>query len=324
MNRYRIAIALAAASVLALPLTACSGESSPQSSAEEDSPLNAYLSAAWGGDLSEEEQQAYWSEQNTKREEITAACMSDLGWEYVPNVDNTVTVSSGEEWQPDDREWVAQYGYGMINWPGQEETETEGTEEYTDPNQDYVMSLSESEQTAYYADLYGAGPTEEELNEDGSYEWNWETAGCSGKASHEVDGDSPWSDEQFVPLMEAISQLYTDAGNAPELSALNKEWADCMADAGYPGFAKQEDAQTSISDELNAYYENQTEWVEDDPELAELAETEVDLALADLDCREKTDFRAQQAKVQRTLEEQFIEDHKAELEAFKAAAEQGR
>lgn len=97
-----------------------------------------------------------------------------------------------------------------------------------------------------------------------------------------------------------------------------------MADAGEPGFATQQEATDSISQELNAYYENQTEYIEDDPALDELGEREIALALVDLDCREKVDYRAQYQKVTYALEEQFVADHKAELDAFKADAEAGR
>jgi hypothetical protein len=95
-----------------------------------------------------------------------------------------------------------------------------------------------------------------------------------------------------------------------------------MADGGHSGFAKQADAQTSISDKLNEYYNGQTEYVEDDPKLDALGEEEIALAVADLDCREKTNYRDEYEKVQFALEEQFIADNKADLDALKAAAEQ--
>jgi hypothetical protein len=53
---------------------------------------------------------------------------------------------------------------------------------------------------AYYEALYGPSPTEEELNDDGSYEWNWETAGCSGWAQHELNGEDPWSSGEHQDL----------------------------------------------------------------------------------------------------------------------------
>ncbi|MCR2794378.1 hypothetical protein NQ156_15015 [Microbacterium sp. zg.Y625] len=315
--------AVVGVAALLIALTGCSGsDTGPK--AEEQSPLGEYLAAAWGGDLSEEEQQKRFEEDNKQREELVAQCMTEAGFEYIPVADSGYMVSGDDVvWEPDSREWVAQYGYGMVEWPGKDEA-TEPGEEYVDPNQDYVSSLTESEQNAYYEVLYGPSIPEEEMGEDGSYEWDWTQSGCHGWAQHETEGDDPFTSDEHKPLMDAINEFYNDMQNAPELADLNAEWASCMDDAGHSGFVAQADAQTSMSDELNAYYENQTEWIEDDPALAELAEREVELALADLDCREKTDYRDQQAKITAELEEQFIADHKAELDAFKAAAEQGR
>lgn len=324
MNRRRFAVALAAASALVLPLAACAPGDGTTASPEELSPLTAYLSAGWGGDLDQEEQQAKFEEQQKKIEELQAQCMAELGFEYKP-MDTTggISYGGGEEWKPDDREWVSQYGYGMVNWPGRDAAPVEETE-LVDPNQDYVASLSESEQAAYYEALYGPSPTEEELNDDGSYEWNWETAGCSGWAQHELNGEDPWSSGEHQDLTDAINDFYAEMPNHPDLADLNAKWASCMADAGEPGFATQQEATDSISQELNAYYENQTEYIEDDPALDELGEREIALALVDLDCREKVDYRAQYQKVTYALEEQFVADHKAELDAFKADAEAGR
>jgi hypothetical protein len=53
-----------------------------------------------------------------------------------------------------------------------------------------------------------------------------------------------------------------------------------------------------------------------------LAEREVELALADLDCREETDYRDRHAAITREVEQQFIDDHKAELDAMIASVEQ--
>ena len=53
-----------------------------------------------------------------------------------------------------------------------------------------------------------------------------------------------------------------------------------------------------------------------------LGEREIEIALVDLDCRTKTSYTEEALKIQFDLEERFIADNKAELEAFKAAAEQ--
>lgn len=323
MNRSVVG-AVAGAATLLLVLSGCSS-SSPDASEEEQSPLSAYLSAAWGGDLSEEEQTERFERENTQREELLAECMTEQGFEYIPATNNgSISFGSDVEWEPESREWVSQYGYGMVKWPGADDQASAPTEEYIDPNQDYVASLSESEQTAYYEALSGPPIPEDQMSEDGSYEYDWEQAGCYGWAQHEMEADNPRTSDEHKPVMDAINEFYTNMASAPELADIDAEWAACMDDAGYPGFTVQADAQNSISEELNAFYENQTEWVEDDPELAKLGEKEIELALADLDCREKTDFRAEYTKITFALEEQFIEDNKAELDALKAAAEQAR
>lgn len=325
MNRIRIGVAVAAAGLL-VALAGCTS-SSPTENAAQDSPLSKYLSALYGGDMSEEEMVAQSERDNREREELTAKCMAEEGFEYLPVIyDGSMSFSSGEEWKPDDREWVAQYGYGMVNWPGRDEQvdpPTDG-EEWVDPNQEYVESLSESEMTAYYEALYGPTPTEEEMSEDGSYEWNWETSGCSGWAQHEMEGENPLSSEAHKPIMDAINEFYMSMETAPEYADLNSEWAACMADAGHAGYTSQTEAQNSVSEELNAFYENQTEWVENDPALAKIGEKEIALALVDLDCREKLDYTKKRLAATVKLEEQFIADHKAELDALKADAEQSR
>jgi hypothetical protein len=287
----------------------------------EDSPLSTYLNAQAG--MSEEEMNEHFTEQQQRVEELVAECMAEEGFEYVPvdQSQNGGVVFSDDEWDPESREWVEEYGYGAVNFPGRDD-QPDPDEQWVDPNQEYVQSLSESEMLAYYETLHGPQPTEEELNDDGSYEYNWETAGCYGRAQHEVSGGDPYSSDEFKPIMEAINEFYMDLQSSPALSDLNAAWSSCMADAGFSGFATQVDAQNSVYDELNAHYENMTEYIEDDPALVEIQEREIELALADLACREETDYRQESLRVQFELEEQFVQEHQSELEALKAALQQ--
>lgn len=323
MTTPRILAALSA-SALILTLAACSpGGDSTSSEDEYYSPLNEYLSAVWGGDVSEEDWMARAEEEQRIREDIVAECMVEQGFEYTPFVDMGWSSSSADEWKPDDREWVAQWGYGAVKSPGMNDA-PDPEEQVVDPNQEYVESLSESEMMAFYEALYGPQPTEEELNEDGSYDYNWETAGCQGLAEHEVSGDDPMQSDEHKPLMDSINEFYMQMETTPELADIDAAWADCMADAGYSGFTKQYDAQESVYTELNSYYEGVTEFIEDDPVLNEIADREIELALADLDCRESTDYRERRQDVAVELEEQFIADNKAALDALVADAEQGQ
>jgi hypothetical protein len=334
-------LAAFAVSALALTLVGCSG--GPGGGGEltyEDSPLSEYLSSAFGGDLSPEEQQKQFDEQQRQQEELMAECMAEEGFEYQPNVQNGGTVLSSDdvEWKPDDKAWVEKYGYGAVNNPYNDEMgePTDQGQEYVDPNQEYLESLSESEQAAFYETAYGVPPTEEEMGEDGGYEYKWEDAGCQGWAQHELEGDNPWQSDEFADLRAKMDEFWTTTQDSPELTELSAEWAACMEEGGEPGFATPADAQQSIYDAQSAIYdaaygdgsvEVDPESVVDPnttPEMKELGEKEIALALVDLSCREKTSYTQESLKIQFALEEQFIKDNKAALDAFKAAAEQNK
>jgi len=318
----RALIGVATATILIASLTACStGADGGDKLDPAKSPLTTYFDAIYGG----YDEDTFAAEQVLIEEKV-AACMSDEGFEYIP-VDQTQYQSSGsaDEWKPDDEEWVAQYGWGFVKSPGMEEMNDPDANTFVDPNQDYIAGLSESEQAAFYETLYGPSPTEEELGEDGSYEYNWENGGCYGAAQHEVQGDNAWEDEKNQPLIEKMNALYEDVQKDPRIVEANATWASCMADAGYAEYESAQDAQNKFLDELNAIYEDTTEPIEpDDPRLKELGAREIELALADLACAKDADTRQLAIKVQFELEEQFIADNKAELDALLAEAEQSK
>ncbi|WP_241521915.1 hypothetical protein [Arthrobacter pityocampae] len=296
----------------------------------EESPLSEFFSSASGGDLSPEEQEKKFAEDERQREELVAQCMTEEGFEYTPNLQSASMsmMTDGEEWDPESREWVSQYGYGMINFPARDDMPTGDEGEYVDANADYVESLSESEQMAFNEALHGAPMNPEEMPEEGeSMEWDWTTAGCYGWAENERGVEDPSASEEHKPLMDAMTAFYEDMGSSPELADLDAAWSSCMADAGQPGFSAQVDAQTSINEEMNALYEDAGEMGgetgPDEAAMEELGEKEIELALTDLECREKTDYQEKRQDVQNEQEQQFIDDHKAELEAFRADLEQG-
>lgn len=317
----RIALTSLAVAALTLGAAGCAA-GGDAAGTKKDSPLTEYLGAVYGTNLSTSEQEQRYADMQKKSEALVAQCMKEQGFEYTPNTQSATFIAGVDElWKPDDREWVSQYGYGMVKSPMSEQSmETPRA----DPNQGYIDGLSQSEQTAYWEALYGVQPSPEELGEDGSYEYDWSKAGCQGKAQHDSNND-PMQDEQFASLGKAIGDFYTEAATSPRFTEIHQKWATCMADAGHAGFAKQSDAQTSISEKVSKFYESTSESSgppQDDPEFAKLGEEEIALALVDLDCRTKTDFTAQQQKIQFELENQFIADHKVELDALKAAAEQ--
>lgn len=325
MPFVRPALALVTGLAAALLLSGCSSTTTATDS-DEASPLTAYLSAMYGGDLDDEQQQARFDEENKKRQALIAACMTEQGFTYTPDTQNsTFTSSAGEEWKPDDREWVAQYGYGIGTSPGGQEPAPQT--EYVDPNAEYVASLSESEQAAYSEALYGAMSDPSEQPEDGVFEYDWTKAGCNGEADHEVTGEDPLQSEEFTPLMDALNAFWADSAAWPGMAEANAEWASCMEGAGYPGLKAQTDASQSVSEAYSKAWgqidQSSTTGL-DEATTAALSKTEIETALADLECREKTDFTARSKKAQWAAEEAFIDAHKSDLDAAKAAAAQAR
>jgi len=361
MTNVKRILSLLGASALVLSMAACGNAGATSdgggaaSSARPTSPLNQIMDQVWGTNLSQEEQQRQLDERSMRQEELIAQCMNELGFDYTPNPNSggTIVVGGDDIWQPDNREWVAQWGYGAVNspWNARWEAEQAAREEagvepetWFDPNQHLWDTMSDTEMQAWQRALWG--PPMEELPEG---IWNPESGeildneafnehrGCSGWAWNQIDADSAWNlmqSDEFRPLMDAMNDMHQRVQDDPQMFAIESEWATCMANAGFPGFNRQFDAQNSIWDRQSEI-QNNIDWENWDwatmgnvgpnsvPELAALAELEIETALADLDCRESVNLRTRQEAVQFAIENQFINDHRAALDALVAAAVQG-
>ncbi|QYH35454.1 hypothetical protein [Salinibacterium sp. M195] len=316
MPRPRL-VTLGVASVACASLLLAGCSSTGERSGEltyEDSPLYVYSTALYGGDRENDE---YIAEANAA-EELIAECMADEGFTYLP-VDQTDNYSFDDSELADrnTEEWVAANGYGYNLTDEQQAAQNEEAENYVDPNQDYVMALSESEQTAYYEVLHGPQPTEEEMNDP---DFSFEPLGCYGTANSEVRGDQIYSDPQYKNLIDSMSKLWEEQQETPEMKKFNAEWSSCMADAGHPDLATKD----AVYDFMNA--QSEEAWA-DGVELSkekrtELRDQEIDLALADFHCSEDLDFEQKTLAAQFKLEEKFVAENKAELDEMLAAATQ--
>lgn len=326
-----LAVRLAAAGCGLLLLAGCSSERAADAAApagEEVGPLGEFYEQLYASP-SQEEMDA----QTREREALVATCMQEQGFEYIPMdpaTDGSYAVEEGEDapvvdW--DSEEYAATEGYGVFTYDEEDQQVEEPVEEYVDPNEDYLATMSESETTAYYEALHGP---QVEFDEDAPAEevqYDWTTAGCYGAADHEVMGEQAYDDPAFASLMEEMEGLYEDTAADPAMVALDAEWAACMADAGFTGFTRQPEAAESIYEEQNSLYESggtEGEYVEPDPAvLAELEEQELETAVADARCREEVDYRATEQEIRFALEQDFVDTHEAELEALVAAHGQG-
>lgn len=318
MTPPRSLLALSAAAVTVLVLTGCGGFAGPDRSSDDDPPLSSYLEAFSDTGGSDDDQRARLAAQQTEREHRVAECMAHQGFEYTPDTQD-VAAASAPETLPDDRDWVGRYGYGVVDAPGRD-TPVDPDEQWVDPQAAYVATLAPERQQAFIDALYGS------VAEAGAGEGAAE-GGCLATAAREVAADDPLRGEQFAPLLEELNTLWASEPDWAGMPELNEEWAACMTEAGHTGHRLQSEAEQSIHaawDSLWDAADPEALFDAEDPAVTALKEREVALALADLDCREQTDYRARAATAQREAEEAFVAEHRNDLEAAKTAVEQAR
>jgi hypothetical protein len=337
----------------ALVLAGCGGDGATEEAAS-GGPLDEFFgegfvqfgpgSMGMAGASSEEfEVSDEQLQQMRDTEEFVAECMADEGFEYTANVVNpedwTDPWSEAFALPPD--EFAQQYGYGISTLHySQIEEDLPG-----DPNQEYRDSLSSEAQEAYERALYG-----NMMEWEGEEPPPAEERGCYGIASAEIYGEDPYEayDEEndpwveFESLMHDIGSLSQRVQTDPRVEEAMQAYFDCMADAGSPdlqyvgaaqeviyermseleGWAEIEELYESgnvdEADELSQSFESQ----EPDPqELAELQEDEIELAVADYACMDEH-YNDAFTEVSHALQEEFITEHRSELERYRDWAEE--
>ncbi|WP_394551970.1 hypothetical protein ACDF64_13985 [Agromyces sp. MMS24-JH15] len=314
MNRHlSAAVPAALLAVGALTLTGCAGAS--DASTRYVSPIDEYMSAAAGTDLDEHARDAEGDARLLENEELIASCMQEAGFEYVPHPPTPIgfDFSTLDSPELDDRTWVERNGYGIV-----QRVVSDGTTVSKDPNLAIADALSPAERTAYDTALTGGSAA---YDADGDYVP--EQAGCMGAAQLELDSRDPLKSAEFTPLIDAVMDFYAALPTQPEIVELDGQWAECMSAAGFGPYATPLDPIGEVNAEISMLVQEAAGAEPDAGAVEELAAREIELALADLTCREETGYREQQRSVRTTLEERFVEDHLAELQAYKAAAEAG-
>lgn len=316
---------VALVSIVALNLIGCVSNGSLPDDVDNPtlaSPLDEFLvgSGRATSGMSPAERDRLDEERLWREQELIAECMAQAGFEYVPTLANIFWGDAERRSQmlTDDRDWVIQWGYGHHDSPVGPLNRGEGVLP-PDANIEIRENLGDAERTAYWIALRGLPPEPG----SGAVETRpLEELGCQGNAWVEVN---PLWGAEFAALDSALGTIWGDIANHPEMLAAELDWSDCMADAGFVGLAQQRDASSRIAERLSrppgwAPPVGVFDW--DLPEGMSLPEYEISIALADLDCRNSTDYVGRATAARYAVETQFVMDHRVELKAFSAAMEQ--
>lgn len=322
----RVARPLIVVTVAALGLAGCGGTGGKEKDPEDAGPLAAIFEEIYG-DWDEETAAA----QSMKVEEAVAACMAEEGFDYTPVDQSQGIVEMDDldvEWGTP--EFAEQYGYGITTDPWGSSEVTHEPDEWFDPNQEYVESMSQAEQEAYYAALWG-NPV---YDDEGETEYDWREHGCQGKAQHEVyEGGE--ATEDYADLEDEMTALWEQVETDPRRGEIDADWAACMADAGYTGYSKVGDPEEELHEQVNAIWEeggpqgdDEQAWEAWDKQvqdrMKEITPREIELAVADTTCRTEVRFDSRYVEIQHEHEQRFVDAHKAELEAWAEAMRASR
>ncbi|MET2012256.1 hypothetical protein ABXJ56_11925 [Microbacterium chocolatum] len=277
------------------------------------SPIDEYLLAGEGTAMSAQERREAGDARLLAREEVIAECMKEQGFDYIPAPPTPLGFDFNTWGSPelDDPDWIDRWGYGIVDGPDQVQVTIPD-----DPNEAIVEGLTDSERTAYYEALVGSPDA---YDADGLYDPS--QGGCLGEAEIADAADDPLRGDRFRALNDAVLAFYAELNEQQDIVALNARWAACMADEGEDGFASPLDPISEINVALQELVSEGGETAWDNPEIERLRERETALAHVDARCREAVDYRAAEEKVRFEAEERFVADNRAELEAYRAAAE---
>lgn len=172
MTLTRSLVALVA--LTALALTGCTNDpeqpgngsggsptgEEPGQLSEADSPLRQYRDLIFGAgtppNASPQERWRAYAEQQNQLNELIATCMSEQGFDYpVERINEEVvpTDLDGPAWEPESRDWVERYGYGLADYPGRAEVNAG-----PDAPEEEEPAMTEAEAAAFQEALFDASP----------------------------------------------------------------------------------------------------------------------------------------------------------------------
>ncbi len=269
--------------MLAALTAGCTGSSGGET--EAAGPLSAYLADYQL--LQFEREQAG----KVAAADEVAACMKAQGFDYTPDADSLWQAQLSES--PEGAgtlAWATEHGYGIADGSAIT-TETAPP----DLNATAYAALSSAEREAWDAALQGEPDDPED--------------GCVGPAMPRSLLDDPTLEHWLEASADIEARVDDDAAVADARVA----WSDCMAGAGFAGLSSPDQARAEAWEAAGLEGGSAA-----DPEALAAERT---LATADLGCDEEAGYtHTREATVER-LQTAFVDEHRAELEAWRASWE---
>jgi len=180
--------------------------------------------------------------------------MREAGFDYTPVDYSSQLDHAADVPYPDSLEFAREYGYGVS-------TDVWGLDAASarDPNEEYVASMSPEERRAYYTTLLGDDAARGAPGEDEAYASEveertarFERQGCMGAAYNQVNAEFLGENGEWSALWAEMNRAAQAITSDPEVVATLADWADCMADAGHPGYRTPEEPRLRVAEQLAA------------------------------------------------------------------------
>ncbi len=258
---------------------------------------------------------------NPALEEAIAACMAAQGFTYVPVRPPEVEPLVFEE-PPGPvrgtRAFAKRYGYGVA-WQSEKyppHSEEAAEPDPTDPNQQLLASMSDTERAAYEFALFGTMNDAPDPDE-GPQPSRWQDWACSGQArwDHGRAGLA-YLDPGWAEVSEELAGVDVAVEGHTDVLAARSQWRECMVAEGFGEWRVPEEAMSSFWGEIPGLFYDENGVPRDQPDLEPLAERERAAAVADWDCRAKSDYDARLHAARSELEAEVLERLGPELDAW--------
>ena len=244
-------------------------------------------------DLPHEERDARFAQQARNREIYVAACMHAQGFDFVPNPDPVIALDRAvrDDIEPGTREFVLDFGLSITNPAWYVEiTGSDG-----DPNEELLATMSDAHREAWDRALHG----------DADVQGDW---GCWGAGNQAFQGGELFPAEEFAGLADEANALLTHLDHTHQGGGnpIEDEWSACMVAAGHRAFH----SPTALRHAMEA------EFFGGVADLQEFAAREFAAAKDSFRCEVQVDLHERSQEWQHERQAEFVEQHRAELEAW--------